>query len=323
MYGVKIYSVPADISGTIKRWLELGLDTIMTGRECLKNKDFIDAVRSAGIRLSIVEPIFLAPENKPEQELSVDQNGQIAHEDWVRFICPSDTEELEKVYARIAEDAKLGPDCLTLDFIRFFQFWEMTSPDADPKSFRKTCYCEKCQAVRKTFSSEEEWRCSVITSTVKKCVELIKNINQNIKIGIHIVPWKSEMFDGALKNINGQDLKEITKYVDFLAPMTYHHMIHQPVSYISELIKSHRNYISDSRPVIPSVQAKEIYRTDKLSVDEIADAIRSALDGSVSGITFYHWGDIEESPDVYNVIKDAIAKDKKDKAQFFNTSLCI
>ena len=61
MYAVKIYAVPSDIEGTVKKWKEVGFDTVMTGRDCLSDAGFIQKIHDEGIKLSIVEPVFLAP----------------------------------------------------------------------------------------------------------------------------------------------------------------------------------------------------------------------------------------------------------------------
>ena len=61
MFAVKIYSVPNDIEGTVHAWADLGFDTIMTGRECLSDSVFLKKIHEAGMKLSVVEPVFLAP----------------------------------------------------------------------------------------------------------------------------------------------------------------------------------------------------------------------------------------------------------------------
>ena len=106
MFAAKLYEVPSDIEGTIKKWKEIGFDTVMTGRECLADASFIQKIHDEGIKLSIVEPVFLAPS---EAELSsgvtydkaLFQDGSAAVDDWVRFVCPTDEKWLSYVYERI------------------------------------------------------------------------------------------------------------------------------------------------------------------------------------------------------------------------------
>ena len=317
MFAVKIYSVPNDIEGTVQSWADLGFDTIMTGRECLSDSVFLKKIHEAGMKLSVVEPVFLAPS---EAEIShgatydkaLFRDGTAAVDDWVRFVCPTDEKWLSSVYERIKKDASLGVDYLTFDFARFFLFWEMVLPETPPSALKKTCYCLRCRKAMEANTSETEWRKKVVTQAVRNCVEAAKSVNASVKTGVHIVPWKTDMFDdgagGALESVLGQDLRALSESVDFLAPMTYHHMIHQNMAYIGEVIQNHRAFIKDRIPVVPSVQVKELYRNDVLPREEFAEALRTALKFSTGGVSFYQWSDIEESPESFRIIKEELER---------------
>lgn len=321
MFAVKIYSVPSDIEKTVQMWTELGFDTIMTGRECLSDSVFLNKIHENGMKLSVVEPVFLAPS---EAEIShgatydkaLFRDGTAAVDDWVRFVCPTDEKWLSSVYERIKNDAKLGADILTFDFARFFLFWEMVLPETPASALKKTCYCLRCKKAMEANVSETEWRKKVVTQAVRNCVAAAKSVNDSVKTGVHIVPWKTDMFpsdssegtSGALEAVLGQDLRALSECVDFLAPMTYHHMIHQSTDYIGEVIENHRSFINDRIPVVPSVQVKELYRKDVLPRDEFAKALRTALNHSTGGVSFYQWSDIEESPESFKIIKEELEK---------------
>ncbi|MBQ0165851.1 MAG: hypothetical protein KBT02_01925 [Treponema sp.] len=309
MFAVKIYAAPADIDTTVAQWKQLGFDTIMVGRACLKDAAFIEKLHEAGFALSVVEPLFLADEGTApfsDYRPALFEDGSVAVDDWVRFVCPSDTAWLSKVYDRIHNDAASGADIVTFDFARFFQFWEMVLPETDEAALKRTCSCDLCSAAASAFKSGREWRTGVISSTVKKCSQAAHAAKSDIRTGVHIVPWKTDMFGGALEGVLGQDLSELSNYVDFLAPMTYQHMIHQPPEYISELVTNHRKTINDRIPVIPSVQIKEIYRTDVLARDEFRKAIQEALRSSTGGLSFYQWTDIAESKESFDIIKQEL-----------------
>lgn len=321
MYAVKIYSVPSDIEATVQAWADIGFDTIMTGRECLSDSVFLNKIHEHGMKLSVVEPIFLAPAaNETSRfvpyEPALLDDGSAAEEDWVRFVCPSDTHWLSYVYERIKKDAKLGADILTFDFARFFQFWEMVLPETPASSLKRTCSCERCKKAAASFASEREWRTKTVAQAVKNCVNAVKSVNASVKTGVHIVPWKTDMFpvdcgdgsEGALESVLGQDLCALSESVDFLAPMTYHHMIHQSTAYIGEVIQNHREFIKDRIPVVPSVQVKELYRKEVLPREEFAEALRTALKFSTGGVSFYQWSDIEESPESFRIIKEELEK---------------
>lgn len=323
MFAVKIYAVPFDVKGTVKKWKEIGFDTVMTGRECLSDAGFIKEIHDEGIKLSIVEPVFLAPSEKELAEgasydKAILQDGSAAIDDWVRFVCPTDTQRLSEVYERIKKDAALGADILTFDFARFFQFWEMVLPETPSSALKKSCFCPRCRKASAEYASEREWRTNTVTQAVKNCASAAKSVNSNVKTGVHIVPWKTDMFSacgdgsgGALESVLGQDLRALSECVDFLAPMTYHHMIHQPPAYIAEVIENHRSFIKDRIPVIPSVQVKELYRKEVLTRDEFREALRTALGAASDGLSFYQWTDIEESQESFDIIREEIENNGK------------
>jgi len=320
MFAVKIYAVPSDIESTVEKWKEIGFDTIMTGRECLSDRNFLDKIHEAGMKLSVVEPVFLAPSDEElAQGASYDkallQDGSPAVEDWVRFACPTDTRRLSEVYERIKKDAALGADILTFDFARFFQFWEMVLPETPASALKRTCFCPRCRKAAAEYASEREWRTNTVTQAVRNCVAAAKSVNSNVRTGVHIVPWKTDMFSdcgdgsgGALESVIGQDLRALSEIVDFLAPMTYHHMIHQSPAYIGEVIENHRTFIKDRIPVIPSVQVKELYRKDILPREEFREALQTALRAASDGLSFYQWTDIEESQESFSIIREEIQK---------------
>ena len=319
MFGIKIYEAPSDIDAVIRKWKDIGFDTVMTGRNCLKNTDFIREIHSAGLKLSVVEPVFLVPDEAEKAECAggkkndalfdraLLEDGSPAEEDWVRFICPTDERWLSHVYERIGKDAALGADILTFDFARFYQFWETVLPDSPVSSLKRTCYCERCKKNASAFKTQKEWRTTIVSQVVKNCAAAAKSVNPAVKTGVHIVPWKTDMFDGALEEVIGQNLRALSENVDFFAPMTYHHMIRQSPEYISELVKNHREYIQDRIPVVPSVQVKELYRNDVLPREEFRKAIKEALRYSTGGISFFQWNDIANSEENCKIIKQEIS----------------
>lgn len=309
MFAVKIYAAPTDINAVTAQWKQLGFDTIMVGRACLSDRAFTDKLHEEGFALSVVEPLFLADEKMlpfTDYRPALLEDGSVASEDWVRFVCPSDAAWLSKVYDRIHDDAASGADIVTFDFARFFQFWEMVLPETPAERLKRTCSCKLCTAASQAFDTEAAWRMHVISSTVRKCNEAAHAGRADIRTGVHIVPWKTDMFGGALESVMGQNLKELSKTVDFLAPMTYQHMIHQPPEYISELVMNHRKFINDEVPVIPSVQVREIYRTEELTRSEFRKAVRAALTASTGGLSFYEWANIAGDEETIEIIKQEL-----------------
>ena len=131
LYGVKLYDPRFCTSRTVDLLQEAGFNTVYLGRDALVPA-FTEELSSRGLFWNIVEPVFLASEG---EDLAVLEDGSLASDDWVRFVCPTDAVHLNDIRWRIASDIRtLNPPGVSLDFLRFFQFWEMTSPSAEAKS---------------------------------------------------------------------------------------------------------------------------------------------------------------------------------------------
>ncbi len=323
MYGVKLYSVPKNLDATIALWHQLGFDTLFIGQACKNDSDFLERLQHEGFFVNLIEPVFLADETTDKRLLAVTKDGTPAIDSWVRFVCPTNKEWLNSFYERFTADSKLNVNSLSLDFIRFFQFWEVINPDSTQPNLRETCYCPRCLEERRIFreanptnsqlEDDELWRCSIINQIVSNCLR-IKNEAMDVKkLGLHAVPWKKSTFNGALSRILGQDLRTLSKSVDFFTPMTYHHMIHQDVSYIKELVEDiesqineveEKNNVNCRREIVPSVQLKKYYRDEDISLEENFQTIMTAMEAGHGNVVYFQWTDIEENPKITALLKD-------------------
>ncbi|MBO4405053.1 MAG: hypothetical protein J5780_06990 [Treponema sp.] len=300
MYGVKLYAVPENLDATIELWHRLKFDTLFIGQGCKNDSAFLERLQHEGFFVNLVEPVFLPGDDVQVSDslLSVTKDGLPARDTWVRFICPSNEEWLSSFYSRLESDAKLNISSLSLDFIRFFQFWEVINPEDNSVKLTETCFCPKCTEQRKKFSSDEEWRVSVINSVAEKSREIIRKTDAGKKMGLHTVPWKKSTFDGAARRVLGQDLEALSKYVDFFTPMTYHHMMGTKVSYIGELLEDFYSRTDSKIPIIPSVQLKKYYREEDISIQENLETIKTGLQYGKNNLVFFQWKDIEQNKEI-------------------------
>lgn len=302
MYGVKLYLVPENLDKTIEKWHQLGFDTLFIGQSCKHDTDFLERLQKEKFFVNLIEPVFLAENNINKKYLAIKKDGTQAVDSWVRFICPSNRKMMSAFYRRIKKDACLPVNSLSLDFIRFFQFWEMMNPQQEHPDLVQTCYCKKCQKAQKEFPSVEEWRCSVVSSVVEKSEKIIKNKCSSKLVGLHLVPWTKDTFGNARQEILGQNLKMLKSHVNFFTPMLYHHMLHQKPAYVLQTLELLEKEVDGKVPFIPSIQAKEYYRQDTLTVEEITETARSCLKRDVGrkNLVYFQWTDIEENPKLYN-----------------------
>ena len=289
LYGIKVYDPNFCSESYLDLMQDTGINTVFLGRSVLDEK-LCENLTQRGLFWNIVEPVFLVTEDQ-NSPLATKSDGGPASDDWVRFACPTDKLHLSNVQSRIKDDIrKYNPPGVSLDFIRFFLFWEMTSPSADPRKLPRTCYCSRCKKEASGFPSEDLWRRSVITETAKNLSSLAKSEKPSVKIGIHAVPWTRSLFDGSRESVIGQDFSALSKYCDYLTPMAYHHMMHMDVSYIKDLLSDMAD--EGCRHIVPSIQSKEAYRTDVMDADEYKKALEFALGSGGEGVLIYKWEDL-------------------------------
>ncbi len=323
--GIKIYDYSGDFSELFKEWRSLGINTCFVSPELAGKPGFRDAARPEGIAVFLILPIFFNVEElerRPELA-AVTNEGKVASDDWVKFICPSREdyrrERVEWVKKLVMD---LDPDGISLDFIRHFVFWEMVYPDRKLGSLPNSCFDSSCLRKFQTETGVKlpedlkttaakagwilkehlqdwtDWKCSLITSMVKELAGAARAAKPGIKVNIHAVPWRSGDFGGAIKIVAGQDLPAIGVFADYVSPMCYHHMVKQTTAWIHSVVDDMTSLVRV--PILPSIQVKEAYIPEPLSVAEFKAALVEALKPLSRGVVFWSW--------------DSLAKDEERKA---------
>ena len=329
--GVKIYDDPGNIEQLFREWASLGVNTALVSGTLLANAEFRASAKKNGVAVFVIFPAFQDPEELAKQpELAaVTARGEPAREDWVQFVCPTKKDfrnrRIEQVKDLVRE---YDPDGVSLDFIRFFVFWEMVYPERTPDSLPQTCFCPSClEDFQKTekiglpenLSGAAEmsgwilknhlvewtaWKCRVITNMVKDLAEAAKIIKPDIKINVHTVPWRKEDFGGAIEAVAGQDIARIAGLVDYISPMCYHHMVGRAPDWIHSVVA---DVFDRSRgSVIPSIQVDKAYIEKDLSASEFKTALAEALKPPSKGVFFWNWVALEKSTEKKDAVKSLI-----------------
>ena len=260
--GIKIYEYDKDFNLLADKWKEMGINTAFVSKELAANTLFRQILKQNNIKVYIIFPVFYDPAQlKNDSSLyAVTDKGKIAKDDWVEFVCPS-----RIIYRKLKIDEaadlikKLEPDGLSIDFIREFVFWEMIYPDRTAESIDMACFCDNC--VRrfcnlkditlpdtcKTVEQKaalilnrysDDWnnfRCDLITSMVKEISDKARSIKPDIKINVHVVPWRDEDFGGANIRVASQDLQKIAPYTNYISPMCYSQMVRRDAGWIESV----------------------------------------------------------------------------------------
>jgi hypothetical protein len=329
--GVKIYDYTGSFPELFEEWRSLGINTAFVSASLESNQEFRSSAEKNDIATFIIIPIFYNPEELEKRPglFAVTDAGKKASEEWVNFICPSRedyrSQRIEYVKNLVRE---FNPGGISLDFIRYFVFWEKVYPDRILSSLPNTCFDSHCleefqkaakikipQEVSGTSKAAKwiienrlqewtEWKCRVITSMVKALSDEARKIKPDVKINVHTVPWRADDFGGAIKIIAGQDLAKIASYTDYLSPMCYHHMVRRNTSWIHSVVEDVHS-LTHSK-VIPSIQVKEAYIDKMLTLSEFRDSLVEALKPPSKGVVFWSWENLEKSTDKKELIRTVL-----------------
>jgi hypothetical protein len=327
MIGVKVYNIDRDLKSLFEEWSDLGINTVLASPSVI-NEQFTALAEKYDINTFLILPIFFDTEAlKADPDLyAFTDKGEKAIDDWVEFVCPS-REDYRKI--KIEEIVKLvkdlDPDGISLDFIRFFCFWEKVYPDHDPDSISSTCFCpvclEKFQSDKNIFipaslenvsdiamwisenhqAEWTDWKCSQITGMVSEIVSSVKKVKPEIIVNLHIVPWRQEDFNNAIRRIVGQDLPDLSEYADMISPMTYSHMLKREPDWIQSVVKDMSDQVNCK--VIPSIQVNEAYLTNVLTDEEFEQILKEALIPPSSGVFLWSWEQLEDRPSKKEILK--------------------
>lgn len=286
MIGIKLYSIPEDVNGFLSNIKELNIDSLFLGEDALKSPDFFKLLKCNGLSCYYIFQTFYNPDylKKNPDSYAITSSGEIARDEWVEFVCPTDRNYIDFIKDQLTTVIKkYNPTGISLDFIRQFIFWEKV---IDSKSHRlvKSCCCSRC--TQDSRSSEE-----IITDVVKELSNHIRSIKDGIIVDLHAVPWKLNEYDIDGYSICGQNLKEIGRFVDFITPMCYSHMLKKDPEWIKDIVVNHTN--SSQVPIIPAIQAKECYLKEALTPEIFEDVLNNSLKEPSKGVIIWSWDDIK------------------------------
>jgi hypothetical protein len=132
MVGAKIYEYSGSFPALFEAWRETGINTAFVSPALISNPEFRGLAKKNGVATFIIFPVFFNAEELARRPdlYAVTDKGARAEEDWVKFVCPTRpdylAEKIEELRKLIRET---DPEGISLDFIRFFVFWEMVYPD--------------------------------------------------------------------------------------------------------------------------------------------------------------------------------------------------
>jgi len=329
--GVKIYEYAGDFPALFAAWREAGINTAFVSPALGSDAGFRALARKGGVATFVIFPVFYgaaALERRPDLYATTD-TGERAADDWVKFVCPTRADyRAEKVAALERAVREADPDGVSLDFIRFFVFWEMVYPGRTPQSLPQTCFDASCLAdfSRKTGVAVPatlagtpgiarwilanharewaEWKCGVIADAVRELAAAARRTKPGIRINLHAVPWRADDFGGAVRAVAGQDLARLAPLVDFISPMCYHHMVKRTPEWVHAVVEDAAR--TTGAAILPSIQVKEAYIPGPETPAEFRAALLEALKPPSRGVVFWNWAALAESPEKLAAVRDVV-----------------
>lgn len=328
-HGCKIYKPTSDYNTLTKEFTDLSFNTFYISEELALNETFLSSLPK-GAQTLLIAPILYDNDtllDEYPEASAIKADGSRATENWVSFICPNQKEIINsKVtkYIQLAQKAHCA--FISLDFIRYFSFWEQIVPN----NTDQTCFCPSCihefttlynchlttlhtstEEIAKEILSKYSqqftaYKCAKISNLVAQIAEQIKEHLPHIKLSLHIVPWFQQEHNKALTTLVGQDIKALSKHVDILSPMCYAHMLHKSPNWISLYLQELQTLTS--KPIVPSIQVSTCYRDDKLSESSFIDYINAISHSNVNGLIYWSWENLEKAPEKKELIKRALGK---------------
>lgn len=332
--GVKIYEYNGDLSILFNEFQQTGINTLVASVDLLSNEEFKKLAKKNKMQTFVIMPIFFAADEleKDSTLFAITQFGKPAIKEWVKFACPSNEEFIKSKVDYINHFVKTHkPNAISLDFIRHFAYWEKIYPNVEIDSIPNTCFDDRCikkfcndintnlpdniispQQIYAWIQSNHfnqwvEWKSDLITSTVEKIVITVKKNNPDIIISLHAVPWRQNDFHGAIKNITGQNFKELSKFVDYISPMTYSHMVKRKPQWINSVVTD-IDENSDSVKILPSIQVGMAYLSDEFTVTEFESCVKEALKKPSSGVIFWNWDALYTDKAKLNIVRNLFSK---------------
>ena len=327
--GVKIYEQQTNYESLFTEWKAIGINTAFISVDLAYDKTFRHLARQNKVLVFIILPIFFNPQTLQEHPdwYAITEAGNHAKDEWVEFVSPSnELYRSQKVdfIEKVVKDTE--PDGISIDFIRYFTYWEKIYEDRTLASLTNTSFDslsltafqikkgvtipldiqEPSAKARWILANHEElwtsWKCENIVSIVRTIVNSAKTIQPDLQVNLHMVPWREHDFDGAIKKIAGQDLPALAQFTDYISPMCYSHMLKRDANWVTSVVKDMSKQ-SMGKTILPSIQVKEAYLTDVLTLGEFEKNLEAALTPPSQGVIFWSWAHLEQDPEKKLIIK--------------------
>jgi hypothetical protein len=316
---------------------DAGVNQLYVFPEQVHKSGAVAVLEKSGIDVWLIAPIFFNDENgnltNPVPKWAVCDDGETAQEksndgNWLKMVCPHDSEYMDYRIAYLKDALrKCHFTGVSLDFIRYFVFWESVFEDTDPNTLRNSCFCDICVNRFKHFADiseltgdtaaeiagyikknhAEKWaefKCAVIAGVTEKILADVRKEFPGLKANVHAVPWKKDDFGGAIQHIAGQNFSLLSRHVDQIAPMTYSKMLRRNGRWIHDVVSGIYNETGGEKVnVIPAIQMESVYGED-FNNSDFKEMLENSVKPPSSGVVIWQFEDL--SGEQIEIIKSVL-----------------
>ena len=238
---------------------DLGFNTIFTYPQNLDQRLVAD-LKAEGMQTMVVVNLFEGEANwqhfPDSQPVGID-GQKLEKIDWYAGVCPTHRGVLAKAKLDVgflATETEISG--LWFNFARFPGHWEAVREAGMPEY----CFCTHCDEAyaaqgggKLTGEEWTAWKCSHIVSIIKDLKDLVQRGGRELALGMNLVPWRLDEYNGALRGVLGQDPALLAPLLDYLSPMCHQGLVNRPVEWVGQTI----DYFKDltGKGILPIVQA--------------------------------------------------------------------
>jgi len=340
IFAVKMLTPPAaPVASVIGRLHKAGItavfariDDFFTDATVERNvRDFRKRLRDARVQFYITVPVFLDPEALARDPGlvgygSMGNPSKSKEAAWLQFVCPTRPEyRKQRIAWFVSLVRELRPDGLSLDFIRYFVYWEAVGPGQAGDSIEKFCFCDYCLRLMTAelgfhFPADAltrqakaawvlanhreqwtEWKCTKITSMARESAAAAKAVEPELKISLHGIPWMENDYDHGLRVVVGQDLQKLAPYVDLFGPMCYFEMVRRPPEWVHDVVVDY--FRLTGKAPLPSVQASGS-RRGAVAVETIRKHFLAGFESPSAGVNVFEWTSLRNDPEKIAILQE-------------------
>jgi len=308
------------------------IDEFLTDTTVERNvREFRKLLGDAGIQFYITVPTFLNPDALVKDPGlvgygSMGNPSKSTEATWLQFVCPTRPDyRKQRIGWFVSLVRELHPTGLSMDFIRYFIYWEAVAPDRTGDSIEKFCFCDHCLGLMTTelgfhfpagaatrqakaawvlVNHREEWtawKCEKITSMVRESAGSVKAVQPDVKICLHGIPWTENDYDHGLRVVVGQDLRKLAHYVDIFGPMCYFQMLQRSPEWVHEVVADY--FRLTGKAPVPSVQASGS-RRDPIAAETVRKHFLAGFAPPSAGVNVYQWNSLRSDPEKVAILQE-------------------